>query len=162
MELTMYDILEDRIEQLQEISANGGEVTPEFDAELAIGKENYREKMECYIKAVKNYKALADAIAEEKNKLDAKKKAAENVVDKLKSIMITAMETFDSTKDQFGIFKVYLKETESVSITDEEAVPQEYKKPKYEVCKNNIKDAIKNGVEVNGAEIVTTKYITIK
>ena len=76
--------------------------------------------------------------------------------------MSDAMDAFGMPKFQTGLFKISLTKSESVNIVDESVIPKEYKKVKYEVSKTDIKNAIKNGVQVAGAEIKENHSITIR
>lgn len=160
--MNLYEITQEQANLNNMLEESMGELTPELEAALSINLDNFNTKAEGYVKAIKNYKAEQDAIAEEIKKLQNKKKVCENAIERMKDALKTAMDVFDTPKVQAGLFKISLTKSESVNIIDEDAIPQEYKKIKYEVSKTDIKNAIKGGLVVEGAEIVENKSITIR
>lgn len=160
--MNLYEITVEQQQLNALLEENGGELTPEIEEALKINLDNFNAKAEGYVKAIKNYKAEEDAIAEEIKRLQEKKRVNANAQARLKEALKNAMDTFDTPKVQAGLFKVSLTKSEAVNIINEDAIPQEYKKVKYEVSKTDIKNAIKSGLVVEGAEIVENKSITIR
>ena len=160
--MNLYEITVEQQQLNALLEENGGELTPEIEEALKINLDNFNAKAEGYVKAIKNYKAEEDAIAEEIKRLQEKKRVNANAQARLKEALKTAMDTFDTPKVQAGLFKVSLTKSEAVNIINESLIPEEYKKVKYEVSKTDIKNAIKSGLVVEGAEIVENKSITIR
>ena len=160
--MNLYEITEQQqiINNLLEESC--GELTPELEQALELNLENFSNKAEGYVKAIKNYNAEADAIAEEIKKLQAKKKVCENAVTRMKNALSTSMNIFGMNKVQAGLFKISLTTSKSVNIINEDLIPQDYKRVKYEISKTDIKKAIEAGETVEGAEIMENKSITIR
>lgn len=160
--MNLYEITVEQMNLNNLLEESYGELTPELEEALKINKENLVTKAEGYAKAIKNYKAEQDALAEEIKKLQAKKKVCENAIARMKDALSTAMDTFDMPKVQAGLFKISLSKSESVNIIDEDAVPMEYKKATYTVSKTDIKNAIDGGLVVKGVEIKENKSVTIR
>ena len=160
--MNLYEITVEQTNLNNLLEESCGELTPELEDALRINKENLVTKAEGYAKAIKNYKAEQDALAEEIKKLQAKKKVCENAISRMKDALSTAMETFDMPKVQAGLFKISLSKSESVNIIDEDAVPMEYKKATYTVSRADIKNAIDGGLVVEGVEIKESKSVTIR
>lgn len=160
--MNLYEITNEQVELNNLLEESMGELTPELEAALELNRENFHTKAEGYVKAIKNYKADADSIAEEIKKLQAKKKTCENAIERMKTALCGAMQIFDMPKVQLGLFKVSLTNSESVNIIDEEAIPMEFKKVRYEISKTELKKAINEGVEIEGAEIRKNTSITIR
>lgn len=160
--MNLYEITVEQQQLNALLEENGGELTPEIEEALKINLDNFNAKAEGYVKAIKNYKAEEDAIAEEIKRLQEKKRVNANAQARLKEALKTAMDTFDTPKVQAGLFKVSLTKSEAVNIVDESLIPEEYKKIKYDISKTDIKNAIKSGLVVEGAEIVENKSITIR
>lgn len=160
--MNLYEITVEQMNLNNLLEESYGELTPELEEALKINKENLVTKAEGYAKAIKNYKAEQDALAEEIKKLQAKKKVCENAIARMKDALSTAMDTFDMPKVQAGLFKISLSKSESVNIIDEDAVPMEYKKATYTVSKTDIKNAIGGGLVVEGVEIKENKSVTIR
>lgn len=162
MNMNLYEITQEQLSLNNLLEESMGELTPELEEALELNRDNFQIKADDYVKAIKNYKAEADAIAEEIKKLQEKKKVCENAIDKMKTSMRTAMDAFGMPKFQTGVFKVSMTTSEAVNIIDESLIPEEYKKVRYDISKTDIKNAIKAGVEVSGAEIKENHSITIR
>jgi phage host-nuclease inhibitor protein Gam len=61
-----------------------------------------------------------------------------------------------------GTFKVSLRKTESVSITDEQALEDRFLRTKLEPNKVAIKDALNAGEQVTGAVITINQNLNIR
>lgn len=160
--MNLYEIKAEQQELNALLEENYRELTPEIEAALKINEENFAIKTEGYVYAIKNYKAEADALAEEIKRLQEKKKVCENAITRMKGALTEAMDVFNMPKIQAGLFKVSLTTSKAVNIINEDSVPEQYKKIKYEVSKTEIKKAIESGETVEGAEIVENHSITIR
>jgi len=160
--MNLYEINQTQEELNNLLEENCGELTPELEAALEMNMDNFTLKAENYVKAMKNYKAEADAISEEIKRLQEKKKICETAVSRMKTALCDSMGVFGLSKAQAGLFKISRTSNTSVKILDEDAIPQEYKKVKYEVSKTAIKTAINEGKKVAGAELEETHSITIR
>lgn len=159
--MNLYEITQEQLSLNNLLEESLGELTPELKEALELNRDNFQIKANDYVKAIKNYKAESDAIAEEIKKLQEKKKVCDNAIDKMKAAMCTAMDAFGMPKFQTGVFKVSMTTSTAVNIIDEALIPEEYKKVKYDISKTDIKNAIKAGIEVSGAEIKENYSITI-
>jgi len=160
--MNLYEITQQQQELNNLLEESYGELTPELEQALELNLDNFSAKAEGYVKAIKNYKAESDAIAEEIKRLQEKKKVCENAVNRMKTALSTSMDIFGMNKVQAGLFKISLTTSKAVNIIDENAIPENYKRVKYEVSKTDIKKAIESGETIEGAEIVENKSITIR
>lgn len=119
------------------------------------------QKIENVVLWVKNLLADSAAYKAEADAFTARKKAADNKVESLKKWLEKALDgsKFDSTR-----CSVTWRTSESVNLTDEEHVPKKYmvKTVVYKADKKAIKEAIKSGLKVRGAEIVKNRNPQIK
>lgn len=109
---------------------------------------------------IKNLKASIEALKAEKNALAERQKAAENRMESLKKFMA---EYLNGTKFETAKVKVTFRKSESLEISENAVVPEEflrYKAP--EVDKTMVKEAIKNGQAFEGVSIVVNNNIQIK
>lgn len=114
------------------------------------------EKLESYGKIIRQMQADADMFKAELDRLSAKKKSADNAVERMKKAVKDFMEAFGQEKAKAGAFSFYLASTQAVSITDEKRIPADYLIPQPDkIDKNGIKKALKDGVQIAGAELVT-------
>ena len=160
--MNLYEITQQQQELNNLLEESYGELTPELEQALELNLDNFSAKAEGYVKAIKNYKAESDAIAEEIKCLQEKKKVCENAVNRMKTALSTSMDIFGMNKVRAGLFKISLTTSKAVNIIDENAIPENYKRVKYEVSKTDIKKAIESGETIEGAEIVENKSITIR
>lgn len=91
---SLYNISNDILTLFENIENNDGEITEEEYSTLLIKKEELKEKLDNYVKAVKEFKKDADFCKAEKKNIDARKKVFENRVDRLKNAMIVALNQF--------------------------------------------------------------------
>ena len=109
---------------------------------------------------IKNLKAEAEALKAEKDAFAARQKAAENKMESLKRYISGYLEgtSFESAK-----VKVSFRKSESLEILEGAVIPDEYLKFKEpEVNKENLKKAIKGGLQIAGVSIVENQNIQIK
>ena len=130
--------------------------------ELQLEKDAKIENVACWIKELK---AEAEAIKAEKLALAERQRVAENKAESLKKWLAYALqgEKFKTAK-----CSVSFRKTESVEVTEEglEALMKEhdelltYKAP--EPNKKAIKDALKDGLNVAGVQLVQNTSVIIK
>lgn len=139
-----------------------GELTPELEQALIITQDNLQEKAINYGYVIKNFESEVDIIEEEIKRLNALKKARINAVEKLKNNISDAMQLFGILEVKAPTFKMNFRKSESVEIF--EGLDQEFltEKISYQPDKIAIKNAIKEGRQVNGAALVTNFNIQIK
>lgn len=91
---TLYNISEDIYRIFDTIEAAEGEVTDEQYSELQIKQEELKEKLDSYVKAVKEFQANADFCKNEKKSINDRQNIYKNRVEKLKSAMLDAVIAF--------------------------------------------------------------------
>lgn len=110
---------------------------------------------------IKNLTAELDAVKREKANFDSRAKSLEREIEGYKQFLVYALngEKFSTPK-----VAVSFRKSESVHITDEYLIPDEYKlftvvkKPDKAV----IKKALKDGKEIMGCELLEKQNISIK
>lgn len=141
-----------------EFDEETGEIFDEQAIEaLQIAREDKLEGIACLIK---EHKAMAEALKEEKNKLYARQKAEENRVESLKRYLANCMA--DGEKFKTARAQISWRKSQSVEVQDESILPEDYLKVVTEPNKTAIKLAIERGEEVPGATIVEKTNIQIK
>lgn len=112
--------------------------------------------------------AESDMIAAEIKRLQGLKKSKDSGSERLREVLSTAMVAF-GREDNKGIkrfetptLKLSTRRSESVQITDEKSIPDQYMVVKKEVSKTLIKEAIIQGIQVDGAQIITKQSVQIK
>ena len=145
------------------VNEDGEVIDQEKLEELQMERDNKIEGIACWIKELT---AEANAIKEEKLRLEARQRVAENKVKSLKSYLAYALQgaSFRTSK-----VSVSFKKTESVEVTPDglENLMRggrddllKYKQP--EPDKTAIKQALKSGLNVRGVQLVQNTSTIIK
>ena len=121
-------------------------------------------KAENIAKLVRNLESDVSAYKEEEDRLKTKRQATENKVKWLKTYLEDNMKLTGKTKFKSGMFNFSIqKNPASVNITDERIIPDEFliqQPPK--VDKTSLKEILKRGIEVPGAELKQTEGLRIR
>lgn len=162
--MKLYEINQE-IEQalLEAIDQETGEIK-DFSKleELTLAKN---EKVKNIALQILNMRAEEKAVDEQLKKFLARKKSIRRDIDSLEAYLTyhTQGETYTFTE-----VKVSYKTSEETVITDEEALEKYCKRHKdlgtyeFKPSKTAIKEAIKNGLNVKGAEVVIKQNLQIK
>lgn len=152
--MTLYEIDKAIVQCIDEET---GEVDTEMLDALTMAKESKIENIALWIK---DLKAEVEALKAEKMAFEKRQKAANNRLESLKNYLTYYLDgqKFKTTK-----CSVFYKNSKSVNIINETEIPPEYiTSVEIHTDKNAIKQAIDNGKEVPGAEVVEKTSIQIK
>ena len=121
-------------------------------------------KAENIAKLIRNLESDVAAYKEEEDRLKTKRQATENKVKWLKTYLEDNMKLTGKTKFKSGMFNFSIqKNPASVNITDEKAIPEEFLIPQPpKVDKTSLKEILKRGIEVPGAELKQTEGLRIR
>lgn len=120
---SLYKISEKLQEIFEELEEQGGEFTEEQLKELEITEEELKEKVDNYVKVIKEFKNSAEFCKKEKDNIYQRQKMFTNRVDKLKNILLEAVSKFgkEGKTNKFietDSCKVYTKNTKSCQIDE--------------------------------------------
>lgn len=121
----IYQISQELLSIFDELEENGGELTPELEKQLNITQEEFRDKIKSYSNAVKMLENDIIDIKTEKARLNDLQKSKEKTIERLKKIMIDAVELFgDTTKSgskylDYGTGKVSIRNTQVVEVEED-------------------------------------------
>lgn len=120
-------------------------------------------KLENYGKMYKNAMSEYEALKAEKQRLEKRMKTAQNLALKLKSSVKTYLETNGKTKYTAGLFKYTVrKNPPSVVVDDIKALPSKYVSVVYKPLNSEIKKALADGEDIQGAHLESTIGLLIK
>lgn len=121
-------------------------------------------KAENIAKLVRNLESDVSAYKEEEERLKTKRQATENKVKWLKTYLEDNMKLTGKTKFKSGMFNFSIqKNPASVNITDEKIIPEEFLIPQLpKIDKASLKEILKRGIEVPGAELKQTEGLRIR
>lgn len=91
---SLYNISSEILRIFENVENNEGEITDEEYNSLVIKQEELKSKLDCYVKAVKEFNASAAFCKTEKKSIDDRKKIYENRVLRLKKAMLDAVNNF--------------------------------------------------------------------
>lgn len=160
--MNIYEISAELRNLYEEIIASDGEITEELNQRMQLTKDQLEAKAESYCGLIRNVSADIEGYKTEIERLTARKRTAENLVQRLKDALRDSMILADQQKMKVGLFAMSLRSSESVEVTDAEALDDKYVQIERKPMKSVIKDAIKGGEQVAGAEIVTKTSVTIR
>lgn len=121
------------------------------------------EKVENYCKVIKQLQSDVAMFKGELDRLTARKKTAENAIDRMKAALLMFLQQSGQDKVKAGSFAVSTATTQAVNITDEMAIPCIYlvaQPPKID--KIGIKNALKSGEKISGAELINNMGVRIR
>lgn len=121
-------------------------------------------KLEDYCHVIGQLNADMTMYKNEIERLKAKQESAQKGVDRMKAALTGYMQATGKDKAKAGTYNLSFRKSEAVVIRDELALPVEYVKAKTTTVpdKTAIKKAIKNGMEVPGAELQVNQNLQIK
>lgn len=120
------------------------------------------EKVEGYCQVINQLSADSAVFGAEIDRLSKRKKAIDNSIMRLKNNLQYFYEANGSKPIEAGTFRVTVRNSEYVYIPDLDRLPKKYFKVKKEADKSAIRQAIKDGHTVRGAEILTRGSVQIK
>ena len=106
--------------------------------------------------------AESDTLTKEAQRLQARKKGIDNKAERLKGLILQSLITTKQDKIKTALYNFAIRTTESVSILNVDELDRKYLKMKLEPDKIAIKKAIKDGIEVSGAEMQENKSLGVR
>lgn len=160
----IYDITNEFLQLESQLIENEGELTSEIESALQINKDELQHKGIQYGYVIKSLEDGIDSIDNEIKRLQAIKKTSETAIDRLKTTLTNAMNLFEITELKTPTLKINFRKSEVVIVDDVNALDKEYKiiKVTEQADKIKIKQALKDGLTVIGAELFTNQNIQIK
>ena len=121
----IYNIQQSLFSIFDELEENGGELTPELEEQLNITQEQFKSKIKDYSNVIKMLETDITAIKEEKARLSDLQKSKEKNIERLKKIMVEAIENFgDTTKAggkyvDYGTGKVSVRNSQAIEVEED-------------------------------------------
>lgn len=122
---------------------------------------DYENKIENYIKVMKNLEADVEARKAEIKRLTELNKVDEKKKDHLKKTLSTSMALTGHERVDTTLFKVSFRKSQAVEV-DETVLPEAYKVATWKPDKKRLKEDLKNGLEIIGATLVERKNLSIR
>lgn len=137
------------------------------EGDLNSALENIDDEIETkadnIAKILRDFDGDIEALKSEEERLAKKRKAIENRQKQLKEYLQNAMLVLDKRKFKTDLFSFNIqKNAPSLKILDESKIPEDYYKIEKKLNKNDLKEAVKNGLFEDAAELVRTESLRIR
>lgn len=162
--MNIFEITKDFLALQNTLIESGGELTPELETALQINSNELTTKGQGYGYIIKSLEYEVDVIDQEIKRLQQLKKVRDNAIERLKTTLKIAMELTETNEIKTPTLKINFRKSESVEVADVNLLDSEFVKTKVtkEADKIAIKEAIKSGLNVQGAVLVTKNNLQIK
>jgi len=135
----------------------------QIDQALDIIDDEFDTKAENIAKLISSIKGDIETIKAEENRLKAKRRSYENKIQGLQEYLFNNLEKIDKKKIQTPLYKISIqKNPAKLVVKNEKQVPDEYFKAIKQLDKAKLKEDIKNGLEVDYAELIQTESLRIR
>lgn len=163
--MNLFDIEMQQRNIVDELIENGGALSPELEAKMAITRELFDHKAHSYALLVKEIDLDIDQLDQVIAQFKRKKETLENSKDQLKSRLLQAMIAFDIQKFKNQMVSIWVQTSEKLKIMNEQAIPAEFLNEvvTIKVDAKGLKDALKSGaIETDAAYISTEPNLQIR
>ena len=162
MKNTLYSIKNEYLELVNEIEELEGELTPELEYKLKINQSELSNKTIAYHSVILSKEAFNTTIDNEIKRLQSLKKQNNNVIDRLKNSLVSAIELYGDIKIGTNTFS--LRKSERVEVKDVNLLPKEFKTVKVteQANKVEIKKALKLGQKIKNVYLREVFNLKIK
>jgi len=148
-----------------EVAINGcdpetGAIPDDIAAIIDSIEQQREQKIENCVYAIRNLNADAMALDAEISRLQAKKKTADNAIERIRQWLCDNMQ--DGEKVRTSIATVSRRHSESVSITGDVPNDDRYGRTEFVPSKTKIKEALLAGGEIAFAKIIQNPMVVIR
>ncbi|MEI4301680.1 siphovirus Gp157 family protein [Streptococcus suis] len=124
--------------------------------------EQFEEKVENTVKVIKNKEAEKKQLKEEIDRLTARYKSIDSDITRLKTGLQGAFEITGHEKVKTLLFTVSLANNQPSVVVDEDLLPKKYFIQTLKPDKTAIKELLKAGKKVKGAELQESRSLRIR
>lgn len=120
----IFELQQELLDLFDEVEQNCGELTPELEEKLTITQDEFLEKVEKYTCVIKDLNIDMAGIKEEQARLKALYDRKEKAVNRIKTIIIDAVNRFGAIKKSgvryldYGLGEVSVRKSDAVEIND--------------------------------------------
>ena len=162
MSKSLFSINQELLQLFEALEESGGEITPEQEQALVIGKHELAEKAEKYVHYIKSLKADIEKAKAYEEQIKAFKSRKQNALDRLEDLLLNTVKIHG--KIEAGIFVIGTRKSTYLTLTNPEEISKEYRTVNIQEVfnKDKIKADLKAGKEVPGAELTENLNLAIK
>jgi hypothetical protein len=146
---------------MQDVEEMDGELSPEMESALTINATQLQGKSIAYLSVIRKNEYYAAQLDDEIKRLQGLKKRATTLTDNLKGRLLDAVILHGDYETEFNTFGT--RKSESVEVENVNGLPDKYKVIKVveTADKKALKEAIKNGEEIDGVTLRENKNLKI-
>lgn len=161
--MNLYEISKD-IKQASEMVDEDWVITEEWLTLYDQSDLSLKDKAQNIAFVIQELWNKKDAIKKEAERLNWLLKSINKNEEKLKDYLSSNLQELSITKLETELFKMSFRKSESIEITDEESIDKQFIKEKITttIDKTAIKKAIKDWLDVKGAELKVNSNLQIK
>lgn len=120
---SLYNIEQELLDIFETVENNEGEITDEQLELLAIKEEELKDKLESYCKAISIWSSDADCCKNEKKRINSVQKTYENRIERLKKVMLNAVQMFGQTGKtnkfiELSTVKLFTRSSKSIDVNE--------------------------------------------
>jgi hypothetical protein len=159
--MNLYELTDNYLKVL-ELIENGEEG---LEDTLESINDTIELKADGYARIIRSLEANAVALKTEIDRLTNRRRSIENSIDRLKENLKNAMIATGKEKIKTDLFNVtVVNNPVAVNVIDEKLIPEKYFKVEIirKLDKISLRDAMKKGEEIQGAELKQGKGLRIK
>ncbi|MDN2948381.1 siphovirus Gp157 family protein [Streptococcus suis] len=156
---TLYGLTGQYLEVYQQDVEEGTKIDT---LEAMDWNDNFINKIEGYIKVIKNLDADEAVVDEEIKRLQNRKKAIRTKKQYLKGSVQYAMEVTGNERVKTALFSITVAKNQPSVVVDEELLPKKYFVQKLIPDKTAIKESLKAGKKVRGAMLQESRSLRIR
>lgn len=145
----------------EQIDFETGEISDEYDDAVELKEEIIALGLEKLCKVRANIKSDIDAFKAEEKRISEQRKRLEKALERNEKYIMFVHKKSGNAKNIAGTFTVSTRKSESVCL-DIDFENRDYGNYEFKPDKKAIKEALKNGVEIDGARIITNENLQIK
>lgn len=160
-----FQVLKDLMENDVEVNEETGEfidnskIIADLFGEISM---KFDDKLNDSQRWVIEQEAKAEALKAEAKRLLARATALQNKADTVTNLMKNAILSSGNTKYKTDLFNFSIRKSESVQVLSDDELPREYVRIVRNADKVKIKEALKQGVLIEGCSIVEKQSLTVK
>lgn len=158
---TLYE-LTDIYEQIYDLNID--DQTKQDTLESMDWQTDFDQKIENYIKVIKNFESDQKMIDDEMKRLKERKDTIKKQIERIKDAVKNAMIATDNTKVKTALFNISVANNKASVVVDESVLPAEFFKEKIErkPDKDKLYNLLKNGETIDGAQLQQSQSLRIK
>lgn len=153
--LTAQELIEEQID------LETGEILDSYDDAVELKEEIIALGLENLCKVRANIKSDIDAFRAEEKRINEQRKRLEKALERNEKYIMFVHQQSGNAKNIAGTFTVSTRKSESVCL-DVDFENKDYGNYEFKPDKKAIKEALKNGVVIDGAKIITNENLQIK